>query len=86
MSEKDSKHITVDFVCQKNLALTTLKEFLEIFLTSIRNEDTFHTELMGEKHLFIGLNLDFNQIEAGKKFVFESRDQKKMVQKRKIKM
>ena len=40
------KQITVDFVCQKNLALTTLKEFLEVFLSSIRNDQAFHFEIM----------------------------------------
>ena len=60
INQQDSRHITVDFVCQKSLALTTLKEFLEIFVSSIKNSDSFHSELMGDKCVFIGLNLDFN--------------------------
>ena len=40
--------IAVDFVCQKTLTLTTLKEFLEIFLSSIARDLMFHFEILSE--------------------------------------
>ena len=54
------KEMVIDFICREDLVITTLKEFFEIFITSIKKEQTFHIELMSSKYKYIGLSMEFN--------------------------
>jgi len=35
---KSLKDLTVDFACREDLAITSLKEFLEVFVQSVKRE------------------------------------------------
>jgi len=54
------KDLTVDFACREDLAITSLKEFLEVFIQSVKREQAFHQELLSSLYQCIGLTLDFN--------------------------
>ena len=54
------KEMVIDFICREDLVITTLKEFFEIFITSIKKEQTFHSELLSSKYKYIGLSMDFD--------------------------
>ena len=54
------KEMIIDFVCREDLLSTTLKEFFEIFIASIKKEQMFHRELLGAQYNYIGLALNFN--------------------------
>jgi hypothetical protein len=43
---KSLKDLTVDFACREDLAITSLKEFLEVFVQSVKREQAFHHELL----------------------------------------
>jgi hypothetical protein len=43
---KSLKDLTVDFACREDLAITSLKEFLEVFVQSVKREQVFHNELL----------------------------------------
>jgi len=45
-SFKILKDLTVDFSCREDLAITSLKEFLEVFIQSVKRDQVFHTELL----------------------------------------
>ena len=53
--------MVIDFVCREDLIITTLKEFFEIFISSIKKEQIFHKELLSESYDHIGLGIDFNK-------------------------
>ena len=40
------KQMTIDYYCREDLAVTTLKEFFEIFISSLKKEQAFHRELI----------------------------------------
>ena len=54
------KEIVIDFICREDLVITTMKEFFEIFITSIMKNQYFHTELLNPKYKHIGLSMAFN--------------------------
>jgi hypothetical protein len=53
--------MVIDFVCREDLIITTLKEFFEIFISSIKKEQIFHKELLNPTYTKIGLGIDFNE-------------------------
>lgn len=55
--------MTIDFVCHKTLTLTTLKEFLEIFLSSIAKDLAFHFEIVSGLYHNISIDLDYNHLD-----------------------
>jgi hypothetical protein len=56
--------MVIDFICREDLVLTTLKEFFEIFITSIKKDQVFHSELLSPDYHFMGLSLAFNKITS----------------------
>ena len=58
---QQSKQLSIDFVCQKTLGLSTLKEFVEIFLSSIAKDSAFHFEILSGFYKYLGITLDFNE-------------------------
>lgn len=53
--------MVIDFVSRQDLQVTTLKEFFEIFISSIKKEQIFHKELLSPNYTHIGLGIDFNK-------------------------
>ena len=49
------KEMVIDFVCREDLVITTLREFFEIFISSIKKDQNFHTELLSSKYNYIGI-------------------------------
>lgn len=45
-SFKNVKEMVIDFICREDLIITTLKEFFEIFISSIKKDQVFHSELL----------------------------------------
>lgn len=43
---KALKDLTVDFACREDLAITSLREFLEVFVQSVKRDQVFHQELL----------------------------------------
>lgn len=39
---KKVKQMTIDYFCREDLTVTTLKEFFEIFISSLRKDQAFH--------------------------------------------
>ena len=54
------KDMSIDFVSSKNLLITAPKEFLEIFLSSISKDMTFHFEIISGLYQYVGVELDYN--------------------------
>ena len=54
------KEMVIDFICKEELNLTTLKEFFEIFISSIKKDQIFHQELLSPSYRHIGMSLEFN--------------------------
>lgn len=54
----------IDFICREDLVITTLKEFFEIFISSLKKEQVFHTELMSGDYKHLGLAMDFNPLTS----------------------
>jgi hypothetical protein len=50
----------VDFACREDLAITSLREFLEVFVQSVKREQVFHQELLSSVYMQMGLALEFN--------------------------
>jgi hypothetical protein len=40
------KDLTVDFACREDLSITSLREFLEVFVQSVKRDQVFHHELL----------------------------------------
>jgi hypothetical protein len=57
---KRVKQMTIDFYCREDLTLTTLKEFFEIFIASLRKDQAFHQELLSPIYEEIGLAIKFD--------------------------
>ena len=53
--------MVIDFVSREELDLTTLKEFFEIFISSVKKEMQFHSELISPSYKRIGLSLKFEK-------------------------
>ena len=51
--------MTIDYQCREDLTVTTLKEFFEIFISSLKKEQVFHRELLSKNWNHIGLNMKF---------------------------
>ena len=58
------KELVIEFVCREDLVITTLKEFFEIFIQSIRKEQVFHTELLSSQFKYVGLSTQFNSYSS----------------------
>ena len=56
--------MVIDFVCREDLIITTLKEFFEIFISSIKKEQIFHKELLNPVYNYIGLGIEFNRLSC----------------------
>jgi len=54
------KQMTIDYYCREDLTVTTLKEFFEIFISSLKKEQAFHQELMSEVYHQIGISMKFD--------------------------
>ena len=54
------KQMTIDYYCREDLTVTTLKEFFEIFISSLKKEQAFHAELMSEVYHQIGVSMKFD--------------------------
>lgn len=39
---KKVKQMTIDYYCREDLTITTLKEFFEIFISSLKKDQAFH--------------------------------------------
>ena len=55
------KEMVIDFICREDLMITTLKEFFEIFISSIKKEQIFHKELLNPNYNHMGIGIDFNK-------------------------
>eukprot|EP00347_Sterkiella_histriomuscorum_P005479 403356459 len=55
------KELVVDFVCREDLLLTTLREFFEVFIASIKKDQVFHKDLLDKKYHHIGVCLQFDK-------------------------
>ena len=42
----ETKELEIDFICREDLALTTVREFFEIFVQSVKKEEKFHLYLL----------------------------------------
>jgi hypothetical protein len=51
------KEMVIDFVCREDLIITTLKEFFEVFISSIKKEQIFHRELLHPAYNNIGISI-----------------------------
>ena len=54
------KEMVIDFICREDLVITTLKEFFEIFISSIKKEQVFHSELLSSQYKHVGMGVQFN--------------------------
>ena len=54
------KEMIIDFVCREDLVITTLKEFFEVFISSIKKEQIFHRELLNPNYNYMGVSVQFN--------------------------
>ena len=52
--------MTIDYYCREDLSLTTLKEFFEIFISSLKKEQAFHKELLNKNYAHIGISMYFD--------------------------
>ena len=62
--KKKLKEHVVDFKCWQNMEITTLKEFFEIFIESIKESLDFHTDILNSQYKEIGLSITFNAITS----------------------
>ena len=53
--------MTIDYYCREDLPMTTLKEFFEIFITSLKKDQAFHHELISKNYNEIGLTIKFDK-------------------------
>ena len=53
--------MTIDYYCREDLTVTTLKEFFEIFISSLKKDQAFHQELISHLYQEIGLSMKFDQ-------------------------
>jgi len=54
------KQMTIDYYCREDLTVTTLKEFFEIFISSLKKEQAFHQELTSHLYQHIGVSMKFD--------------------------
>ena len=52
--------MTIDYYCREDLTVTTLKEFFEIFISSLKKEQAFHQELIAQNYQHMGLCMKFD--------------------------
>ena len=52
--------MTIDYYCREDLTVTTLKEFFEIFISSLKKEQAFHQELIGVGYQHVGMSMKFD--------------------------
>ena len=52
--------MTIDYYCREDLTVTTLKEFFEIFISSLKKEQAFHQELTSAAYQHVGLSMKFD--------------------------
>jgi len=52
--------MTIDYYCREDLTVTTLKEFFEIFISSLKKEQAFHQELTSALYQHVGLSMKFD--------------------------
>lgn len=57
---KTLKDLSVDFACREDLAITSLREFLEVFVQSVKRDQVFHKELLSSLYMQMGIALEFN--------------------------
>ena len=53
--------MTIDYYCREDLTVTTLKEFFEIFISSLKKEQAFHQELTSALYSSVGISMKFDQ-------------------------
>ena len=63
-SHKGVKEMVIDFICREDLVITTLKEFFEIFISSIKKDQQFHTELLSSNYKYLGISMEFNSLTS----------------------
>ena len=54
------KEMVIDFVCREDLVVTTLREFFEVLIASIKKEQVFHKEILNPKYNAIGVSILFD--------------------------
>ena len=54
------KQMTIDYYCREDMPVTTLREFFEIFISSLKKEQAFHQELTSNSYQNIGLSMKFD--------------------------
>ena len=54
------KEIVIDFFGREDLVISTMKEFFEIFISSIKKEQVFHAELLSSNYNQVGIGLQFS--------------------------
>lgn len=52
--------MTIDYYCREDLTVTTLKEFFEIFISSLKKEQAFHQELTSPLYQAVGISMKFD--------------------------
>jgi hypothetical protein len=52
--------MTIDYYCREDMPVTTLREFFEIFISSLKKEQAFHQELTSNSYQNIGLSMKFD--------------------------
>ena len=58
-------YITRDFKLREDLAVTSLREFFEIFILSMKKENSFHKDILHEQFTHFGLTMDFGRNSQG---------------------
>ena len=53
--------MTIDYYCREDLSITTLKEFFEIFISSLKKDQAFHQELISKQYSELGLAMKFDK-------------------------
>ena len=56
--------MTIDYYCREDLTVTTLKEFFEIFISSLKKDQSFHLELTSGVYSHVGLAMKFDPLNT----------------------
>ena len=53
--------MTIDYQCREELIITSVKEFFEIFVSSLHKSQVFHSELTNALYNSVGLSMKFDK-------------------------
>ena len=54
------KQVTLDYVCREDLVVTTLHEWLKVFVSSVEKNHMLHKELTDERYDRVGMAMTFD--------------------------